>query len=362
MKILIVSLAGIGDTLSATPLIEELRSQFPSAQIDCLVMWKGSADILKFNPHINRIYHFNMIKSGRKKSLLFCLKLRREKYDLSINTHPQSKRIYRIVSRIIGARIRASHTYECSGFIDRMLSNRSLPQDYHSHLIKNNLNLLSCAGISPQLRDPYYRLYLSKADRVAANTLFSALNPHGKAIVGIHVGSGGTKNLPLRRWPLENYLALIKKLLKNKRIHILLFGGPEEEKENEYLKSKIQNPNLRIVKTENMGETAGVISKCHVFLSVDTALMHVASAMKVPHQVVIETPTFNKTVHPPRNFTMVKNPALNGNHLDYYRYDGQPIRGTDRELEAIMKKVRVEDAYKVIHSILSLALKKHLKR
>ena len=45
----------------------------------------------------------------------------------------------------------------------------------------------------------------------------------------IHVGSGGTKNLPLKRWPLKNYAGLIRRLNRERRdISVLLFGGPEE--------------------------------------------------------------------------------------------------------------------------------------
>jgi len=48
---------------------------------------------------------------------------------------------------------------------------------------------------------------------------------------GVHVGSGGTKNLRLKRWPLKNYAGLVRKLNKERPdIRILLFGGPEEAK------------------------------------------------------------------------------------------------------------------------------------
>ena len=63
MKILVISLAGIGDTLIATPLIHELRENFPGATIDALVIWPGSKDLLENNPHLNRVYQKNLIKS-----------------------------------------------------------------------------------------------------------------------------------------------------------------------------------------------------------------------------------------------------------------------------------------------------------
>jgi hypothetical protein len=47
MKILVISYAGIGDTLFATPLIHELRANFPDATIDALVRWRGAKDLLE---------------------------------------------------------------------------------------------------------------------------------------------------------------------------------------------------------------------------------------------------------------------------------------------------------------------------
>src|SRR6266446_1103809 len=78
MKILVISLAGIGDTLFATPLIRELRLNFPGAQIDALVLWRGSKDMLESNPFLNRIYQKNMINDGAGDTLKFLLQLRKE--------------------------------------------------------------------------------------------------------------------------------------------------------------------------------------------------------------------------------------------------------------------------------------------
>ena len=51
-----------------------------------------------------------------------------------------------------------------------------------------------------------------------------------RRVLGLHVGSGGTKNLALKRWPLEHYIALLQQLLAaHPQVEVLLFGGPEEK-------------------------------------------------------------------------------------------------------------------------------------
>src|SRR5215471_16424537 len=89
MKILVISLAGIGDTILATPLLRELRANFPEACIDALVLWSGSKDVLEGNPHLNTVYQQNFLKASKAESLHFLAPLRRAGYDVSLNTHPQ---------------------------------------------------------------------------------------------------------------------------------------------------------------------------------------------------------------------------------------------------------------------------------
>jgi hypothetical protein len=77
--------------------------------------------------------------------------------------------------------------------------------------------------------------------------------------------------------------------------------------------------------------------------------MHLAAAMRVPGQIVIETPTWNRTVEPYGNsFTLVKNPVVNGRGLDFYRYDGGDIKGTREELLTCMASIKIEDVFETV--------------
>jgi ADP-heptose:LPS heptosyltransferase len=356
MKILVISLAGIGDTLMATPLIHELRANFPDATIDVLSMWPASSGLLAGNPHVSNVHQKNLIKVGKRESLKFLRELGKRGYEISINAHPQSRVHYRVVARVVNARIRISHEYDHTGIFDRLLVNRTLKQDYGIHCIENNLALLPLCGARPLLPRHEYELFLTKAEHDWAAGFVRQNNLSGKKLTGLHVGSGGTKNLALRRWPLNNYLALIKQLNKSRpEMSVLLFGGPEEEKEHEAILAETDRTHVFIPHAKDIRQAAALIRRCEAFLSVDTALMHVAAAMKVPRQFVIETPTFNKTVEPYNNpFILIKNPAVAGRNLDYYRYDGADIRGTDEEIRRCMASVSVEEVFQVINKSLSL--------
>jgi len=158
----------------------------------------------------------------------------------------------------------------------------------------------------------------------------------------------------LKRWPLKNHAGLVRQLNKERPdIRVLLFGGPEEAKDHQVVLAQANCDLTLEAKTKNLRETAALMKRCSAFLSVDTALMHIAAAIKAPNQIVIEAPTLNATNLPYGNpFTLVKNPVIAGRNLDYYRYDGGDIKGTREELLACMASVRVEDVFAAVTKLI----------
>ena len=354
MKILVILLAGIGDTLIATPFIHELRANFPDAGIDVLVRWSGSKDLLESNPHIKRVFQKNLMECGKLEALRFLWSLRRERYHISINTHPQSPMLYRVAAMLAGAQVRISHEYERFNWLDRRLVNRTLPQDYTRHSIENNFDTLALIGAKKSLPSHEMELFLTSDEEKWADEFLAKNKLAGQKILGVHVGSGGTKNLSLKRWPLKNHAGLVRKLNKERPdIRVVLIGGPEEKKDHPVVLAQSNRDLTLEAKTQNLRQTAALMKRCSAFLSVDTALMHIAAAVKASNQIVIEAPTLNATNLPYGNpFTLVKNPVIAGRNLDYYRYDGGDIRGTRDELLACMASIRIEDVFATVTKLI----------
>ena len=343
MKILVISMAGIGDTILATPLLRELRANFPKARIEVLVLWAGSRDILVGNPHIDAIHQRNFFTSSTIENLKFLFGLRRQGFDISINTHPQSRIHYRGIARLIGARIRLSHTYESWTPLDRLLVNRTLPQNYNLHTVDQNLQIVPLLEGKITVPQPNLEVFLESGDLGWAEAFSKANGFPNRTVLGVHVGSGGTKNLRFKRWPLTAYGELLKKALDRwPELTVLLFGGPDEASDIAWLMQHLDSRHVLRADTKSLKQAAALMKHCRVFLSVDTALMHLAAAMKTP-QVVIEAPTLNKTNEPFRNtYFLAANPAVGGRNLEYYRYDGRGIRGSDTQLRELMESVRAE--------------------
>jgi ADP-heptose:LPS heptosyltransferase len=350
LKILVISFAGIGDTIFATPLVHELRENFPEATIDAFVRWDGAKSLLENNPYLDTILQKDLEKDSRFDSWRFLMKLRGARYDVSVNTFPQSRREYRYVAKFINAQTRVSHQYENFTLLDRWLTPRSVPLDYSKHAVENNLSLLQFLDAKPSLSAHRYELFSTEKENAWATGYLVGQNLQQRRLFGIHVGSGGTKNLALRRWPLENYIELARRLYKERsELAILFFGGPGEKNDHEKIRAALGEGKAFFPETGNLLHTAALIGRCDLFLSVDTSNMHLAAAMGVKKQLVIETPTWNKPIEPYGNpFTLIRNPAVAGRNLDFYRYDGGPIKGTAEELMQIMASVTVEDVFKTV--------------
>jgi ADP-heptose:LPS heptosyltransferase len=350
LKILVISFAGIGDTIFATPLVHELRENFPEATIDAFVRWNGAKNLLENNPYLNTVYQKDLSEDSKLDSLRCLMKLRGARYDVSINTFPQSRREYRFVARFINAQTRFSHEYENFTALDRRLTPKLVPVDYSRHAVENNLSLLQFLNVKPKLSSHRYELFLTEKENAWAAAYIAQQGLQQRRLFGIHVGSGGTKNLALRRWPLENYIELVRRLHeKQPELAILFFGGPGEKNDHEKIRAALGNGKAFFPKTDTVLQTAALIARCDLFLSVDTSNMHFAAAMSVKKQIVIETPTWNKPIEPYGNpFTLVKNPAVAGRHLEFYRYDGAPIKGTPDELARIMASVKVDDVFNAV--------------
>jgi ADP-heptose:LPS heptosyltransferase len=341
-RILVITLSGIGDTLMATPLFHELQTQYPKASIDVLVLWKGARQVLSGNPHVSQVIQHDFLRASKLSSLWACWQLRRRHYDLSINTHTQGRRGYRVIARLIGAQVRLSHQYENQSWLDRLLVTHSLPQDYTVHAMENNARLLQLVRRQQRLPRHEYEIFLSDSEQAWATGWLERNPAQGRRLLGIHVGSGGTKNLALRRWPVSRYIEMLRELpTRAPGLQPVLFGGPEEARLHAELRAA--GVPFVVAESRDLREATALVGRCHAFLSVDTVFMHIAAAMGVPHQFVIETPTLNPPVYPRRDdWILIPNPAVAGRHLQFYRYDGRDIAGTPEQLLKMMESVTVD--------------------
>ncbi|MBU2634492.1 MAG: glycosyltransferase family 9 protein [Nanoarchaeota archaeon] len=306
-KIIIIAVnTGLGNVLMVTPLIKETKNLYPNSEITILVSNSSCAKILEKNPYIRRIIILN--KGKHKLDNLFPLKgfkklveLRKGKFDISVTIMPHSY-YGSFCAFLIGAKRRLSN-YLCK--MDYFQNEIIELKKVHDAL--QNVNLINqCHGKSHALK-----IYLDKKE----------IKPKIRKNIGIHPGCG--KNYDFKRWEMENFIRLAKKLTCQ-GFKITFFIGPGEEKFIEPLK---KFKDFEIVGGVSLRNTIIKINQCEYFISNDSGLMHLAEALNIPSLTIFGPSDYRRTGPMPSEKRIIITPE---NYIPIYY-----------TLEEIGKKERV---------------------
>ncbi len=351
-KILIIALSGLGDALMFTPALHLLRRHLPDAQIDALVMFRGVKDIYERNSNINNIYYFNFIEEGFSESLKYLLKLRNNKYDYSINVYPSNRKEYNIFNFIIGAKKRAGVKYLRKDFVNfGYLNNIRILENDSLHNVEENINLVGKFFKTKFESEPELQFNLNEKDLSFAETYLQEQDIKTEDLIfGFHPGSAEFKNHIKRRWEPEKFAELGKKIIEELNGKILIFGGPEESELKNSIKKMIDSEKVISVETGNLAETAAVMKRCNVFVSNDSSLMHVASALKL-NVAAILGPTNPNYIHPWKtNHKIVR---LNLDCSPCFIYSPRPLICFRDDVKfKCIKELTVEMVYNTVKKLL----------
>jgi heptosyltransferase II len=351
VKLLIFALSGIGDALMFTPALKLIAREFPDTEIDTVVMLKGVKDMYERNPAISKVIYFDFLKEGFFPSVNFLLKLRK-KYDASVNVYPSNRKEYNIINYLVGAEKRAGVNYlkkdkSNLGF----LNNTRVDESFTSHNVQTNIRLIEKLFNKKFNEEPSLEFYLNENDEQFAKGYLSELNiKSSQPVFGFHPGSATLKNHIKRRWEPEKFAQLGKRLIEKHNSKILIFGGPEEAELKRNILNQINSENAVFVETKNLAETAAVMKRCNVFITNDSSLMHVASALKLKVAAIIG-PTNQNFIHPWK--TEHKIVSLNLECSPCFYYSPKPLKCFRKDvLYKCVKELDVDMVFKTVVELL----------
>lgn len=298
MKILVLALSGIGDALMFTPALQFLKEAYPDSRIDVLAMFGAVRDMYERNVLVDNVIHFDFMKKGAKNSLKFVFSIR-GKYDASISVYPANRKEYNGIQWLMGAKKRCGVDYlrqnvKNFGF----LNNITVREDDNLHNVQENLRLCEKLTGKTAKKEPDLMFPLNDDDVRFADEFIEKNNlKNEKFLIGFHPGCATLKNHINRRWEPDKFAQLGKMIIEKYNVPVLLFGGPEEKELREYIHKKINFSKAFMVESKNLPQSAALIKHCKAFVTNDSSLMHVASAMKM-NVVAIIGPTNTNYIHP----------------------------------------------------------------
>jgi len=299
MKILINALSGIGDAIMFYPALNLLKKHLPDAEIDMLAMFSQVRDIFSASPMINKIFHIDFLHQSKFRSLQEVWALREHKYDYSINVYPSNRWEYNILDRMIGAKKRIAVKYlNYSGKNLDIFNSLLINEVKGRHNVLQNFDLakIIAPGMIENELGPL-EITSNDDDRNWAEKYINENNLNGKFIIGFHAGSQTFKGHINKRWATEKYTELAKVLAGEFDAKIILFGT--EQDVNSAIHEAAGGITL-IPETKTITQSISLIRHCRLFVSNDTALMHISAALQIPTAAIFGY-TNSKELYPWQN-------------------------------------------------------------
>jgi heptosyltransferase-2 len=303
MRILINALSGIGDAVMFSPALAALKKHIPDASIDMLAMFEQVKDIYSSNPNLNKIFFIDFLHQSKFKSLKEVLAIRKNKYDYSINVYPSNRKEYNLLHLLLGAKQKIATRYDHSSKANFDFLNSKLVHEIKDrHNVIENFELIK--KIAPDANENEigtYEVDLTIDDEVHATEYLIDNLLTDKFLIGFHAGSATFKRHINKRWGADKFIELARLLHQKYMARILLFGTENEL--NESIRKELKTF-VFIPKVKHIRHSLAIMEHCRFFVSNDTALMHIASALKIP-QVSIFAYTNYKELHPWKNENII---------------------------------------------------------
>lgn len=270
-KILVVCTQRIGDVLLATPLAHSLKSIWPDARLDFLVL-PGTQGILEGNPDVNDILAFPQRAKWPEKIAQITKIWRR--YDLALATIPSDRaRIFAWAAAPITI---GFTTPEEASWLKRHLLDIAVPFDnLHTHTVSMGLRLVEALGVPaigqvqvPRVSSLLWHNRLEKLG-LKKTTSYAVIHPYPK--------------FRYKMWDSTKWIALIS-WLRQRDMDVLLTGSsdPSEAAYVQEIADNVPEGCRSLAGLLSLAETAELLKGARLFVGPDTAVTHLAAATGIP--------------------------------------------------------------------------------
>lgn len=273
-RILVIKIGAVGDVVLVTPSLRALREKFPKARIEVLVGLE-SRQILQNCPYIDEVIVYN--KPFLNKSFLNFVRLasqiRKTGFDAVIDF--QNNRVSHLLGFFSAAPKRFGYRNKKLSF----LLNHGIKDTKERLLpVEHQFKVLNLLGI--ELKNSRLEVWPSENDFKAVNDFLSQQWViEGRKLVGINIG--GSRRWQTKRWP-RGLLVQLCDQLAAAGFHVVLTGSKGDAEWAGMTVGAAKLKPINAVGKTSLNELAALIKRCSVFISTDSAPMHIASATGTP--------------------------------------------------------------------------------
>lgn len=329
-KIVVFKLDSIGDGILSLPMIKVLKEKTKAKII--VACSKANYDVFYGQEFIDEIVVFDTKGSYWKSMLRNLRRLRKENFDLAIDTG-QSSNISGIFSyfsakRNIGFKKSKGNRNKVYDFL--------VPLSYEKHMVENYINLLKPININLTSKPELVRVHYEKKD---LDSVLKKLN-NKKNLIAVHPCHA----IEYKSWEGYKFAKVIEFLSEKNNLVIVGIRDeiPKIKEVLDKVDKKYHNKILDLSGKLNLKELFALMDKIDLFVSNDGGPMHIAAAMGVPTLGLINHEL------PYRYAPWAKNSIELYKNFEYNPFNGEKI---PKEFENSPESNSIENVKRAINKI-----------
>ena len=274
LKVLVIRLDRIGDTVLSLPAFEAIRERFPDAKISVMVRPYTQAIVERCSV-VDEVIPYFYEEKGRHGSLLGCWRFIREivkrRFDVAFVLHSGVRE--HLLSFLAGIPCRIGLDKHVSFLLTKKIPD--LRRTGLKHESEYALDVVRAFGIEVT-RKRRLSLTTFPEDGVQVERFFSEAGWHtDDPILAIHPGA----SCSTKRWPRGHFLELARLLLAQTSYRVVVVGGKNEANLGQYLSSRTEGKLLDLTGRLTLKELMFLLKESDLLVSNDSGPVHIAAAV-----------------------------------------------------------------------------------
>ncbi len=298
-KILFVKPAEMGSTILMYPMLRRAQQLWPGVEFHFLVFAENTAAVnmlgLVSEANIHTIRTTDM-KTFVKDSLAVLFKLNCMRFDVALDLEFFS-RASAILTELSGAAATCGfNRYKMEGMYKGSFFSHPVQYNCHIHTAQTFLSMIEAlnqpTGQIPLVKAPVKpleqlelaKLATSPDEKSQVRRLVSencpAVNEQSRLVI---LNANSSDLVPLRRWPLDNFIELGRRLLVDENVVIVLTGVKSERSESEHVQASLGSARVaNLVGQTSLRQLLVLYSLCDLMITNDSGPSHFASLTDLP--------------------------------------------------------------------------------
>lgn len=269
-SILVIKVGTIGDTLLLAPVLKAIKNMHPKTLLT-VIGSKNNYEVLCRYSFIDSLKIFEVSKVIKEPSYFFRFMkdINSREYDVVMDFESWPR-----LSAIVAFFVKTGHKigFKTKGQFKHIVFDAAVPHDPCRHEIDNYMSLANAIGVS--VSDYKIEFPITDSEKAFVEDL---LEKEGIGnLILFHPWSSGYKGY-LKEWGAENFIRLAGLLAKD-GYTIGITGTKNNQAAAEYIVNACSGNVISFCGRFTLGQTACLITKSRVLITVNTGIMHLGGA------------------------------------------------------------------------------------